>query len=429
MISLCAEQVSARDRLLQKGGILRGRAGSGKSTVLRAMCEKARVTVCATTARAALNVDGVTVDRLFAYARETGTCWSESFRNKQMANAGDFIALDEGSMADNMMMAYIHFCCMKYKKKLLVLGDWCQAAPVGGEWAFETVFLKTALNIRLNENHRQNEKDFLDALEVIRYGGNDPALIAPILARVERVSPTDPSWVRLFGTNLDATNFNSGAEHKFVSAHPEIRLWAAYEEIAGKPKDERQQERMLLDSRMAHGEYFKIGCRVMVTKNIYRMGDVLEFANGDTGTLVDIIFSEKDKPGAMSLADYTTATKISTDVRPVAAVIELDRTGERETLCAMPDEMKDPDGTVYAKICGLPLSLGYAFTTHKMQGITLQRACVDAGSIMNMRGSRHGLFYVAVSRATSLAGLSILNWNPDVIFCDPRAAAFERADA
>ena len=53
---------------------------------------------------------------------------------------------------------------------------------------------------------------------------------------------------------------------------------------------------------------------------------------------------------------------------------------------------------------------------HKSQGQTLERVKVDLGRVFE-----RGQAYVALSRATSLEGLQVLNFNPDKV----RAAAFD----
>jgi hypothetical protein len=44
----------------------------------------------------------------------------------------------------------------------------------------------------------------------------------------------------------------------------------------------------------------------------------------------------------------------------------------------------------------------------------------DMGSVMRFpRGERHGLVYVGMSRARSIAGLRISNWSPAAVECSP----------
>ena len=53
----------------------------------------------------------------------------------------------------------------------------------------------------------------------------------------------------------------------------------------------------------------------------------------------------------------------------------------------------------------LPLILSYAITIHKVQGLSLKRAVIDAGSSI----FDDGMTYVALSRVQSLAGLFLIS--------------------
>jgi ATP-dependent DNA helicase PIF1 len=76
----------------------------------------------------------------------------------------------------------------------------------------------------------------------------------------------------------------------------------------------------------------------------------------------------------------------------------------------------------------LPLILAWAMSIHKSQGQTLERVKVDLGRIFEK--GKHGIArsycltntcslgqaYVALSRATCLDGLQVLNFNPAKVF-------------
>lgn len=63
-----------------------------------------------------------------------------------------------------------------------------------------------------------------------------------------------------------------------------------------------------------------------------------------------------------------------------------------------------------------PLTLAWASTLHKVQGLTLNQIVVD----MKAGHFGPGLTYVAFSRVKTLSGLNLLNFNPSVITCSKK---------
>ena len=61
-----------------------------------------------------------------------------------------------------------------------------------------------------------------------------------------------------------------------------------------------------------------------------------------------------------------------------------------------------------------PLKLAWACTIHKVQGMTVNEAVVSFDRIF-----REGMGHVALSRATTLKGLTLLDYDPDKIYASP----------
>jgi ATP-dependent DNA helicase PIF1 len=95
--------------------------------------------------------------------------------------------------------------------------------------------------------------------------------------------------------------------------------------------------------------------------------------------------------------------------------------GTFRDLLVMPEEWRIelPDGTIQAQRTQLPLILAWALSIHKAQGQTLERVKIDLRKIFEK-----GQAYVALSRATSQAGLEVQNFDKSKVMAHPRVAEF-----
>lgn len=78
-----------------------------------------------------------------------------------------------------------------------------------------------------------------------------------------------------------------------------------------------------------------------------------------------------------------------------------------------------PSGEVHAQRSQLPLILAWALSIHKAQGQTLERVKIDLKKIFEK-----GQAYVALSRATSQAGLEVKNFDKSKVMAHPRVGEF-----
>jgi len=104
---------------------------------------------------------------------------------------------------------------------------------------------------------------------------------------------------------------------------------------------------------------------------------------------------------------------------PLVRFISTD--GTSRDLLVMPEEWKVelPNGEVQAQRSQLPLILAWALSIHKAQGQTLERVKIDLKKIFEK-----GQAYVALSRATSQAGLEVRNFDKSKVMAHPRVAEF-----
>jgi len=92
-----------------------------------------------------------------------------------------------------------------------------------------------------------------------------------------------------------------------------------------------------------------------------------------------------------------------------------------ELLCAPVDfTVEGLVGNVEAHRIQVPLILAWALSIHKSQGQTLSRVKVDLGRIFEK-----GQAYVALSRATTMETLEVINFQPSKVMAHPRVIAWQ----
>ncbi len=383
-VQLCAEQQAAFDRIENFTGrviALTGAAGSGKSTVIRHLLNKGAhdYRMTATTGKAALQVGGVTVDRQFYFSRNNWEVRDESVLNRIMGSCPRRIIIDEASMIGYNMASLIYQVAEDYDRILVLVGDWAQAAPVKDRWPFESNLFSDVEFIKLRENHRQDEADYMHALNQLRRG--DLGCGGFFESRV--VDRPGEGAVILTGTNARAAQYNNIRLKKLVAetGNTTHELFTSMVDYTGYEQD--KLETYAEQSGLAHQLRVCKECRVLITRNTDTA------VNGDTGVLEDI--------GGSFLR------------------VRLDRGGvvylRRITVDVYGANMK-----LMAKLTGYPMRLGWASTVHKAQGSTLYRAAVETDFRFPTR--QHGLMYVALSRTITADGLYLRDWNAGEVYCD-----------
>jgi hypothetical protein len=149
-----------------------------------------------------------------------------------------------------------------------------------------------------------------------------------------------------------------------------------------------------------------IGARVMITRNA--KADEGGYVNGSTGTLIEFA-STCSRCGYSKPPDKNDVCPGCKSVREPRLIVKLDD-GSRASIRRVETEVvayevnektKRPERVVVASVSQFPVILGWAFTIHKAQGLTLNSAALDLG-----RGAfAHGQTYVALSRCRDLNGL------------------------
>lgn len=401
-----------------------GGAGCGKSAVIEYLAEKLDAAVCATTARAAINVSGCTVDSLFAFKRKF---WgvNRGLQERNMEECSSWIIIDESSMIGTGMANIIHDAIVDHNKRVVLVGDWAQAPPVKDNWPINHPLMEEGISLKLTTNHRQGQGLYLDCLKEIREGVVSTHTNQVFGQRRVEQLPQDDLYTYMYGTNRAAEAHNEVRFKVLLeqSRCPPVRSAASYNAIDEfAPSADDQIEKILTDSRLSHGTRYCVGARVMTTINNYQCG----FVNGDIGHVTGYFTSHddmvdqqlRDVRDGQTIARNTFYQRYDPPIGKflVGLTVILERTGEEVFVPQMAEEMHKPDGRLSYRITGVPVRLAYALTVHKMQGATLDRAIL----MMNSLWYEHGLAYVGLSRTKTIEGLLLEAWRPDLIHCDNR---------
>jgi ATP-dependent DNA helicase PIF1 len=380
---------------------IEGKAGTGKSTVLRHLRKHLRLLVCAPTGLAAVNVRGETVHRLFGFKigpKTKGNVRGASDQKADVIHHCDAIAIDEKSMVRADLMDAINYCLQKTLddprpfggKTIIAFGDMFQLEPVVGDnekdwlqkmypspfWFDAQVFGSAQMTLDgeaqveietvelLDVFRQQGDPDFIDSLNKVRIG--DPSGLALINQRAHCYPDPDDLPVSITFTNKKADSINA---QRLAEVDAEPVVFNA--QIEGEFSEDPAPRELTL----------KVGAQVMVTKNIMSFTGEL-IANGTVGEIVGLF----NGAPVLMLRDGTTT------------VIERARW---DKIAYALDDQDDLSEEVEGSFTQYPLKLAWAVTAHKSQGQTLDAAYLE----LDGRAFAHGQVYVALSRTRSMGGL------------------------
>jgi ATP-dependent DNA helicase PIF1 len=409
-----AEYVAALDYIKNASGHLfvTGRAGTGKSTLLRALREFLvdDYVVVAPTGLAAVNVGGQTIHSFFGLPpRLIRSNDIKRSRNGGVMRRLKLLVIDEISMVRSDLMWAIDQSLRVNRGRprepfggvrLIMFGDLHQLPPVvqevevaqhlesefGGPFFFSASALRegngTAL-IELSQVFRQNDEALVNVLNRVRDGDADEDDLETLNARVNPIrtlSEGDP-YVILTPTNAAAQRINM--------AYLEALEAKSFSYDAGV-SGEFSQGAHPTDVTLV----LKAGAKVIMLRN----DQDRRWVNGTIARVsrleerqvwIEIDGKEYEiEPAAWESRRYAYDTEAQKIVESVAGTFKQ-----------------------------YPVRLAWALTIHKAQGLTLDRVYVDLG-----RGTfAHGQAYVALSRCRTLAGMALAR--PLV----PRDILFDRA--
>ena len=398
-------------RIVEETGanlFLTGKAGTGKTTFLKRLrdASRKRMVVLAPTGVAAINAGGMTLHSFFqlpfspfvpgrGFLGEEKRFYRMSKEKRRLISSLDLIVIDEISMVRPDTLDGVDRLLRRMRGidrpfggiQLLLIGDLRQLAPVvrPDEWEmlrgfysspyfFESHSLREAgfLTVELKTIYRQQDPEFISLLNAVR-DGNAGREVLCSLNRMCRPADQEEEirTIRLTTHNRIADDTN--ARHLAILPG-DAKVFEA--RIKGKfPESSYPADKYLT---------LKIGARVMFIKN--DTGADRRYYNGLIGTVTGMT---EDTVYVVPDDDEYDAIE--------ATFSEWENTSYR-----VDEETKEirqyTDG-VFAQI---PLRLAWAITIHKSQGLTFDKAVIDAG-----QSFAPGQLYVALSRCRSLAGMRL----------------------
>jgi len=395
-----------------------GKAGTGKTTFLRSIkehCTK-KIAIVAPTGVAAINAGGVTIHSFFQLPpggyipdsdqfgeTESGKFISHrgllknirfSAAKREILQELELLIIDEVSMLRSDMLDAMNIILQSIRgnKKepfggvqVLYIGDLYQLPPVVGndEWSvlqayykspffFDAIVLQHAppIYLELTKIYRQSDAGFIDVLNSIRNNEITEEDINYLNRRYDPyfIPDENDSVVVLTTHNYKAEKMNLGALNQLQTQDFIFK---------GEIKDEFNEKVLPVDMDLR----LKKGAQVMFIRN--DKGDDRKYYNGKIGAIQDIG------------EDYIRVM-CNGDDDPIDLKKE---TWDNIKYVYNPD--KDAlEEEILGSYSQYPLRLAWAITIHKSQGLTFEKAVIDAVDSFSP-----GQVYVALSRLTGLDGL------------------------
>ncbi|APX99572.1 helix-turn-helix domain-containing protein [Lacinutrix venerupis] len=390
----------------ERNVFLTGKAGTGKTTFLHKLKKESlkRMVVVAPTGVAAINAKGVTIHSFFQMPfgpilPNKNLINSDGFNRKfsktkiNIIKSMDLLVIDEISMVRADLLDGIDKTLRRFRKKdkvfggvqLLMIGDLQQLSPVvkEDEWYILKPFYSNAfffsslaykecnaIIVELNHIYRQDNPKFIDILNQIRTNSLTEVSANELNKRYKpNFQPHDEDgYISLTTHNSKAENINiselNNLEGKLVTYN--ARVEGKFPNFLYPNKEELK---------------LKVGSQVMFIKNDSSVEK--RYFNGKIGK---VILLDKDEVIVKCPDDDFNIVTTPEVWDNINYTVDKDTKAIKESKIGSYTQM--------------PLRLAWSITIHKSQGLTFEKAIIDAEGAF-----AHGQTYVALSRCKSLEGL------------------------
>jgi len=390
---------------------LTGKAGTGKTTFLHRLKKetKKQMAVVAPTGVAAINAGGTTMHSFFQLPFTPFIPTPEGRKNliEKMKMQGsrrkvlqelELLVIDEISMvrADVLDSVDTILRHVRYRNnepfggvQVIFIGDMFQLSPVASddEWRLlsryytspyffhsQVILQQQPVYIELDKIFRQTNGDFIQVLNEVRNDCLSDSSLKLLQSRYNPlfVPPSDDTYITLTTHNYKADQINAEELAKIKG-----KTYTFDATIEGEyPEKSYPTEKML---------ELKVGAKVMFLKNDTETPR--RFFNGKIGVIESV---EEDSIQIKCPDDFEA--------------IELKKAVWENIRYTTNPTTKQIEENELGKFIQYPLRLAWAITIHKSQGLTFDKAVIDAGAAF-----APGQVYVALSRCRSLEGMVLLS--------------------
>ena len=401
---------------------LTGKAGTGKTTFLKTVVERSRKRsiVVAPTGVAAINAGGVTIHSFFQLPlspfvpdAQIKSRFDFGREKRKILMSLDLLIIDEISMVRSDLLDAIDSVLRRYRDhyqpfggvQLLMIGDLQQLTPVvtpedermlkpyyDTPYFFGSKALAQIdyVTIQLTKVYRQEDSTFLDILNHIRVGQPTADDLAHLNARCQPLfaPKAEDGYIRLTTHNQLANFYNESELQKLPG-----RQFLFRAKVEGTFPEYAYP--------VASTLVLKLGAQVMFVKNDPSGNHA--YYNG--------------RIGRVTYVDDSQILVLCPGDEKAIKVEPLDWENARYTLNP---ETREIQTEVQGTFTQYPLRLAWAITIHKSQGLTFDRAIIDAN-----QSFAPGQVYVALSRCRSLEGLVLAaQITPRAIINDARVDSY-----
>ncbi len=386
---------------------LTGKAGTGKTTFLHKLKKNSskRMIVTAPTGVAAINAGGVTLHSFFqlpfgpfipgseASEQSRQRAFRFSKEKKRIIKSLDLLVIDEISMVRADLLDSVDAVLRRHRRnnqpfggvQLLMIGDLHQLSPVAkqDEWLllkqhYDSVYFFSShaleqselVTVELKHIYRQSDARFIQLLNRVRENRLDTASIGLLNQRYKEnfVPEKNQGYITLTTHNSSADRINKSS----LSVLKENE-YCFDAEVSGEFPEHTYPAPFKL--------VLKEGAQVMFLRNDNSIER--RFFNGKIGQIKAI-----------------AGKQISITCPGESDGIVVEALEWENIKYSVNEENREIKEDIIGKFKQFPLKLAWAITIHKSQGLTFDKAVIDAESAF-----AHGQVYVALSRCKTFEGM------------------------